>query len=291
MRLLHTSDWHLGRVLHEHSLLEDQKHFLDGLLDHLRVNRYDALLLAGDVFDRAIPPEEAVALWNGFLEAFCTECPDTALLAITGNHDSATRVAVAARVIERTGIHLRGGAERLAEPVTIRDAEGAVARIWMVPFLWSGSLQEGADGQRVLQTQEEALAEAVRRIRAQADPAELNVLVAHCFASGGQVSDSERTLVGTAVQVDPGLFEGFDYVALGHLHRPQALGPRIRYSGTPLPYSFSEASQRKSMAAVTLAKGVEPAVDLVPVQPFRAMMDLKGTLAELQADPKYAGLE
>ena len=292
MRILHTSDWHLGRILHEHSLLPDQEKFLEDLLAHLRESRYDALVIAGDIFDRSVPSEEAVELWNRFLEDFAAVCPDTSLLAIAGNHDSATRLALASRLIERAGIHIRGGADRLDDPVTLRDADGAVANVWMVPFLWSGSLiQDREDGRFALQTQEEALAEAVRRIRARIDPSELNLLVAHCFASGAQVSDSERNLVGMATQIDPALFQDFDYVALGHLHGPQALGPRMRYSGTPLPYSFSESAQAKAMAAVTLRKGHDPVVAAIPVKPLRPMKDLRGTLEELESDPRYAGLE
>ena len=291
MRILHTSDWHLGRILHEHSLLPDQGKFLEDLLAHLRESRYEALVIAGDIFDRSIPSEEAVELWNHFLEDFAAACPDTSLLAIAGNHDSATRLALASRLIERAGIHIRGVAERLEDPVTVRDVDGAIARVWMLPFLWSGSLyQDRVEGRFALQTQEEALAEAVRLIRTKLNPAELNLLVAHCFASGAQVSDSERTLVGTAAQIDPRLFQDFDYVALGHLHRPQALGPRMRYSGTPLPYSFSESTQVKAMAAVTLRKGFDPVVADIPVIPLRPMKDLRGTLHELETDPGYAGL-
>lgn len=286
MRFLHTSDWHLGRTLHEHSLLEDQSRFLDDLLAHMDQAGYDALVIAGDVFDRSVPSEEAVALWNGFLERFAAACPGTALVAIAGNHDSGARLAGASRVIERAGVHLRGGAERLEEPVRLPGAD-----LWLIPFLWSGSLvREGEDGPLRLQSQEAALAEAVARIRARMDASRLNVLVAHCFAAGAEPSESERTLVGTAVQVGTELFAGFDYVALGHLHRPQALGPRVRYSGSPLAYSFSEAGQAKSLAAVTLAKDAAPAVDLVPITPLRPMVSVKGTLDELLADPRFSGL-
>lgn len=292
MRILHTSDWHLGRILHEHSLLPDQEKYLDDLLAHLRETRYELLVVAGDVFDRGIPSEEAVALWNRFLEGFAELRPHTALAAIAGNHDSATRLAVGSRLMERANIHVRGGAERLEEPVTIRAADGTVARVWMVPFLWSGSLvRDDADGRYALQGQEEALAEAVRRIGTRMNRDELNVLVAHCFASGGLASDSERILVGTAAQVDPVLFRDFDYAALGHLHRPQALGPRARYAGSPLPYAFSECAHGKSMTAVTLAKGAEPAMAELPVVPLRPMKDLRGTMEELLDEPRYAGLE
>lgn len=286
MRILHTSDWHLGRVLHEHSLLRDQEMFLGELLERLRASRFEALVIAGDVFDRSIPSEDAVGLWNAFLEGFREACPGTALLVIAGNHDSATRVALASRLLEAGGIHIRGGGERVDEPVRLPGAD-----IWLVPFLWSGSLSiDGENGRVLLQTQREALEEAVARIRRHMDPERLNVLVAHCFATGGEVSDSERTLVGTAIQIETRTFEGFDYVALGHLHRPQGLGPRIRYSGTPLAYSFSEAGQSKSMAAITLVKGAEPQVELLPVSPLRPMVNLKGTLEELLEEERFAGL-
>ncbi len=286
MRLLHTSDWHLGRTLHEHGLLEDQARFLDDLLATLDMERPDALVIAGDVFDRSVPSEDAVALWNGFVERFAVACPRTTLIAIAGNHDSGARLAGASRVIERAGVHLRGGPDRLDTPVRVGAAD-----VWLVPFLWAGSLvKEGEDGPLRLQSQEAALAEAVTRIRACMDSERINILVAHCFAAGAEPSESERTLVGTAVQVGTDLFEGFDYVALGHLHRPQALGPRVRYSGTPLAYSFGEAGQAKSLALVTLDKGSEPDIRLLPVTPLRPMVKLRGTLQELLEDPKHSGL-
>ncbi len=292
MRILHTSDWHLGRILHEYNLLPDQEKFLKDLLALIQESKYDALIIAGDIFDRSIPSEEAVDLWNRFLEDFAANCPDTSLLAIAGNHDSATRLAVASRLIERTGIHIRGGADRLEDPVSVRDVDGSIARIWMVPFIWSGCLTKDCeDGLFALQTQEDALAEAVRRIHARANPAELNLLVAHCFASGGQVSDSERTLVGTAAQIDAALFDDFDYVALGHLHRPQAMSATVRYSGSPLPYSFSESAQLKTMTAITLKKGSDPGIEAIRIIPLHPMKDLRGRLDELLNDPGYAGLE
>ncbi len=151
-------------------------------------------------------------------------------------------------------------------------------------------MKEGEDGPLRLHSQEEALTEAVGRIRDRMDPERLNVLVAHCFAAGAEPSQSERTLVGTAAQVGTDLFSCFDYVALGHLHRPQALSPRMRYSGTPLAYSFGEAGQAKSFAAVTIEKGIDPVVALLPIIPLRPMVKVRGTLQELLEDPQYEGL-
>ena len=288
MRILHTSDWHLGRVLHERSLLDDQGAFLDALLEQLRAAPHDVLVIAGDVFDRAVPPEDAVLRLTRFLADLRAACPQTAVVAIAGNHDSGARLAYGAPLLAATGVHLVGAFEADAEPVVVR-AGGAVAEIWPVPFLWPGSLSSHRDGDPVvLGTQAGALEEAVARVRARRTPGAVQVLVAHCFARGGAVSDSERTLVGNATEVDAVLFEGFDYVALGHLHRPQRVTDNAWYAGSPLKYSFSEAGDAKCTLSVEVATGAAPTVTRVPVAQPREMTILRGTLRELLDDPRHA---
>ena len=292
MNILHTSDWHLGRVLHEQNLAPDQSRFIDQCIAHLAAHPCDAMIIAGDVFDRSIPNEDAIGLWNDFLSRYADTCPDRPLVVIAGNHDSAARLSTASAIIERAGIHIRGGAERIAEPVAVIDAAGERADIWCLPFLFSGALSEsGPEGERLLHSQAAVLAEAVARIRRAMSPDRINILVSHCFAAGGSVSDSERTLVGTAMQIDAQLFEGFDYVALGHLHRGQKLSEEIRYSGTPLAYSFSEAGQAKVMLSVELRKAGPPAVEEIAVVPLRVMRDLRGTLGDLLENPAYGEAE
>jgi len=285
MRILHTSDWHLGRVLHELPLLEDQRLVLAQLIEHCLAPPYDALIVSGDLFDRSLPSEEAVRLWSGFLRDLRAACPDLPLLVIAGNHDSAPRVACAADALSLAKIHVRGGPEALETPVVITGAHGERMQVWMVPFLWAGDCDAG---EGPIRTQEGTLAAAVERIRPLQDPAALQVVVAHCFAHGGAPSDSERVLVGTATEVDPAVFATFDYAALGHLHRRQRVSERVWYSGSPLPYSFSEAGDAKALLSVELSCGLPPEVTALPLQTPRPLRRLRGTLQDLLEDPRFA---
>jgi exonuclease SbcD len=172
--------------------------------------------------------------------------------------------------------------------VRVRGADGGEAEIWGVPFLWPGSLSTHEDGADVpLGTQESAFAEALRRVRARRRAGALQILVAHCFATGGTVSDSERSLIGTATQIDAGLFADFDYVALGHLHRPQRVSANTWYSGSPLKYSFSEAGDAKALLSVTVAAGAPLEVRALPITPARDMAVLRGQLRALLEDPRH----
>jgi exonuclease SbcD len=290
MRILHTSDWHLGRVLFDHPLLEDQRRVLGQVVDACRAGSFDAVLVSGDLFDRSLPAEGAVRLWSGFLRDFRAACPRLPLVVTAGNHDSAARVAYAADALALAGIHVRGGAEGLERPVELAGAGGGRMQVWPVPFLWAGDL-DGGDGDdgRAVRTQSETLALALERIRPGLDPGAVQVLMAHCFARGGAPSDSERVLVGTATEVEPGLFDGFHYVALGHLHRGQRIAERIWYSGSPLPYSFSEARDAKALLAVELDLDGPPRVERLPLDLPRPLRRLAGTLAELLDDPRFQG--
>ena len=288
MKILHTSDWHLGRILHEQNLAPDQQHFLDQFLDHCREHPYDAVIIAGDIFDRSIPNEDAIDLWNRFLVRYSDAVSNTPLIVIAGNHDSAARLSTASEIIEKTGIHIRGGSDRICQPVSVTDREGAEADVWCLPFLWAGSFSRDDNGEeKILHSQTEVIEEGLRQIRAAMNTDRINILVSHCFVTGGESSDSERTLVGTASRMDLSQFDGFEYVALGHLHRAQTLSFRVHYSGTPLAYSFSEAGQKKAFLSVNLAKNENPLVEKIPVIPLREMMDLSGTLDDMLFSSDY----
>lgn len=288
MKLLHTSDWHLGRVLHERSLLADQVAFLRDLIARLRDDPHDALLVAGDVFDRSIPPEEAVERFGEFLRDLRGACPALPIVMIAGNHDSAARLAYAAPLLAGAGVHVRGDVDAIEVPVHVRAASGEEAEIWAIPFLWPGSLSTHAETESApIGTQEGALVEALRRVRARRTAGKLQVLMAHCFAAGGQVSDSERALIGAATQIEPALFAELDYVALGHLHRAQRVAPNAWYSGSPLKYSFSESTDAKVLLSVTVARGAAPEVQRIAVVPARDMAIVKGRFRELLEDPRH----
>lgn len=283
MRLLHTSDWHLGRVLFDHPLLEDQRQVLGQII--ARSAGADAVLVCGDLFDRSLASEGAVRLWSEFLRDFRAAWPELPLLVIAGNHDSAARIAYAADALALAGIHVRGGADGLERPVELGNAAGERMQVWLAPFLWAGDLDGGGDG--AVRTQAETLALALERIRPGQDRTALQVLMAHCFTRGGAPSDSERVLVGAATEVEPELFEGFHYVALGHLHRGQRIREHVWYSGSPLPYSFSEARDAKGVLAVELALDRPARVQVLPLAVPRPLRRIHGSLGELLDDPRF----
>lgn len=276
MRLLHTSDWHLGRSLHGVDLLEHQAAFLDHLVELAREERVDAVLVAGDVYDRAIPPLEAVDLLADALARFSEL---TTVVLTSGNHDSATRLGFGSTLM-RERVRLRTALAGVGEPVVVGDA-----LVYGLPYLDPDFTRVPlSDGDEPLARSHEAvLAAAMRRVRADrtARSQARAVVMAHAFVTGGEASESERDIrVGGVDQVPAGVFGGVDYVALGHLHGPQRVAERVRYSGSPLAYSFSEQHHHKSTALVDLGPD-EPAVELVPTPVPRRLADVTGTLDEL----------
>ena len=297
MRLLHTSDWHLGRSLHKADLREAQERFLDHLVETARSERVDAVLVAGDIYDRAIPPVDAVAL----CEQALARLRDTGarVIVISGNHDSARRLGFSSALIDASGVHLRTRPATLAEPVMLRDDHGPVA-VYGVPYLEPAVGLPGWDGER---RHEAVLGEAVARIRADAAArgATRTVLMAHAWVAGGaddaerkeaaerQASASERDIsVGGVGYVPASLFDGFSYVALGHLHGQQTIADHIRYSGSPLPYSFSEAHHKKGSWLVEVGAGGETRAERVPAPVYRNLTVLRGHIEDLLTSPAYA---
>ena len=310
MRLLHTSDWHLGRSFHGASLLDEQAEALDRIVELAREAAVDLVVIAGDLYDRAIPPAEAVSLFTDTLARL--RSAGIAVVAIAGNHDSHVRVSVYDPLLSALGVTIRGAVTRAAEPVLVQPAAGGAAvAVYPLPYL-----EPVVDGPRLLaapapegwdSAEEVALElpagaparfshEATTRLALQGirrdlerRPGTRSVLVAHTFVAGGQGSDSERELsVGQVDRVSVETFAGFDYVALGHLHGSQQLdGPRLAYSGTPLPYSFSEERHRKSVRIVELAADGTPAVEVVPLGVGRSLQTIEGTLATLCSDPTF----
>lgn len=273
MRLLHTADLHLGKVLHEQSLLDDQAQVLDQLARELETGGYDLFVVAGDVFDRSVPPPEAVTLWDSFLRRVSLACPGLETVVVSGNHDGAQRLAFASAFLESHRIHVRTRAEDLDRPLTL-VLGGEEWDVFAVPFLQAGTLQrltpEGEPA--ALRSQRDLWDEARTRLAAARRPGVPSLLVAHLFTLGGAETDSERLFVGEAEQIPASWLAGWDYVALGHLHRLQEPAPGVRYSGSPLAYSFSEAGQEK--AALRWDQGE---VSLVPLVPPRPLTRLRGT--------------
>ncbi|WP_456846418.1 exonuclease SbcCD subunit D [Cellulomonas sp. P5_C6] len=287
MRLLHTSDWHLGRTLHGVDLLDHQAAYLEHLVDVVRAEDVDAVVVAGDVYDRAIPPVEAVTLLS---ETLARLAEHTTVVVTSGNHDSATRLGFGSALM-RDRVRLRTQVAGLAEPVVLADDDGDVL-VYGIPYLDPDFARvQLADGPEPLARSHEAVAAAaMRRIRADlaargGSARPRSVVAAHAFVIGGAPTESERDIrVGGVDQVPAGVFEGADYVALGHLHGPQGLtgpeGTTLRYSGSPLAYSFSEQHHAKSTVLVDLSgSAVRTSMIAAPVP--RRLADVTGTLEDL----------
>lgn len=282
MRFLHTADWHLGRVYHGVSLLDDQAHVLRDFVRLAADTRPDAILIAGDVYDRSVPPADAVRLLDEVLTELVVDLAVPVVL-IAGNHDGPDRLAFGASLLTRAGLTVRGPVEAAVAPLTLRDAHGEVA-IYPLPYAEPALVRSvlGDDG---LADHHAALGAQLRAIRA-AHPAGMrSVLVAHAFVQGGSESESERPLsVGGSGAVGAELFAGFDYVALGHLHRPQQAGSAcIHYAGSLLKYSFAEAGHTKSVNLVDMDAAGQCSVERIPLTPRRDLRIVEGELADLIA--------
>ncbi|MFI7094021.1 exonuclease SbcCD subunit D [Streptomyces lydicus] len=287
MRFLHTSDWHLGRSFHRVNLLTAQRTFLDHLVETVRAREVDVVLVAGDVYDRAVPPLAAVELFDEALHRLAELGVPTVM--ISGNHDSARRLGVGAGLMERAGIHLRTDPAGCGTPVLLSDAHGPVA-LYGLPYLEPAMVRDTLGAQRA--DHAAVLGAAMDRVRA--DLAERpagtrSVVLAHAFVTGGTASDSERDItVGGVASVPAGVFDGVDYAALGHLHGCQTLTERVRYSGSPLAYSFSEADHRKTSWLVELDGTGAVHAERVDAPVPRALARIRGPLERLLDDPALA---
>jgi exonuclease SbcD len=289
VRLLHTSDWHLGRSFHRVGMLDAQARFVDHLVETVRAERVDAVVVAGDIYDRALPGVDVVALLDDALARLAGT--GAAVVLTSGNHDSARRLGFAARLIAQAGVHVRTDPARGAEPVLLADGHGPVA-VYALPYLEPALVADSLGVERSHSAVLAATLGAVRADLAGRPAGTRSVLAAHAFVVGGEGSDSERDIsVGGVAAVPASTFGGIDYVALGHLHRPQQVAERIRYSGSPLAYSFSEAGQVKASWLVDLGPSGVESVETVPAPVPRPLAVLSGTLDGLLTEPGLAGAE
>ncbi len=281
MRMIHTSDWHLGRTFHGRSLLADQELVLGALADLAADHRADVVLISGDLYDRAVPSPEAVQCATRILARI--RAAGSAIVMISGNHDSAPRLGAFADFLAVGGLHLRTAIRDCARPVLLDDADGPVA-LYALPYL-EPDLARGVWDLPAPVGHQQVMAAAIAQVRAdlESQPAGTrSVLLAHAFAVGGAAAGSERSIaVGGVESVTSDLFDGFDYVALGHLHRAQVIGERVRYSGSPLPYAFSEADQRKGVWLVDLRKDGAVEVERLELPQVRRLATVTGPLAEI----------
>ena len=284
MKFIHLSDLHLGKRVYDFNLTEDQKYILKEILKVIDTENPDAVLIAGDIYDKSVPSTEAVELLDEFLYQLSGR--DLQVFLISGNHDSPERLAFASRLISRTGIHLSPVYNGAVEPIVLTDEFGPV-NVYLLPFVKPVHVRRFFPD-ATIESYNDALRTAVEAL--DIDRAERNILVTHQFVTGAIRSDSEEISVGGTDNVDAAVFDGFDYVALGHIHGPQNIGSeRIRYCGTPLKYSFSEAKHQKSVTVIDIADKESILVRTVPLHPLRDMREIEGTYEELTYRPNYEG--
>ncbi|WP_394150960.1 exonuclease SbcCD subunit D [Vibrio maritimus] len=281
MKFIHTSDWHLGRQFHNVSLLDDQKHVLEQIKHYLATSDIDALLIAGDVYDRSVPPTSAIEVLDEFLNHVVQELAIPVIM-ISGNHDGAKRLGFGSRQFGQAGLHIISSLEQITTPIEITDKQGHTVFFYGLPY---------ADPEQVrhhykvsVSNHDEAHQYMAEQLNAVVDYSKQNVLMSHCFIDGAQTCESERTLsIGGADRVSYEHFKQFDYVALGHLHQAQKRGAEyIRYSGSIMKYSFSEQFHNKGMTLVELSPGkTEPVISTIPLTAPHDMRIIEGDLLDL----------
>lgn len=303
MKIIHTGDWHIGKIVNEFSMIEDQRYILEQLLNIIKEERPNALVIAGDLYDRSIPPVEAIELLDEIFSKILLEY-NTPILAIAGNHDSAERLSFGSRIFTSNGLHIAGVFDKDTKKVVLEDEYGQVC-FYLVPYEDPKSVRHIYEDDEIV-CHDDAMKKIVEKINASRSDAERSILVAHGYVTfmkeaeveidqegtraGLDISDSERPLsIGGTDLISGKHFEGFSYTALGHLHGPQKVGSdRIRYSGSLLKYSFSETKHRKGVTIVEIDKAGEMSVNHRELTPRRDMRLIKGPLAELISKEVYS---
>ncbi len=284
MKFVHLSDLHLGKRVNEFSMIEDQAYILTKILGIIREERPDGVLIAGDIYDKSVPSVEAVSLFDDFLKQLSRQ--QTQVFIISGNHDSPERLGFASELIALSGIHIAPAYNGMVCPVSLEDGYGTV-NVYMLPFIKPVHVRSAFPEEKA-----ESYTEAVSAAIAHMDirEGERNILIAHQFVTGAARCESEDISVGGLDNVDASVFDAFDYVALGHIHGPQQIGREsVRYCGTPLKYSFSEAKQRKSVTVAELKEKGNLGIRTVSLTPLRDLRELKGTYEELANRKNYEG--
>ena len=281
MRLLHTSDWHIGRTFHNAALLEDQAYILNQIVDIAVAEQVDAIIVAGDIYDRSVPPASAVALLNAIIQRVINE-HHIKMIIISGNHDSAQRLAFASQQLQQTGLYILGNLTQYLEPVTLTDQYGEID-FWAIPYTDPACVRSelGID----VSSHDDVFKILCKNVKDK-QKNKRNIMISHCFIDGASESESERPLsIGGADRVSWQHFDTFDYVALGHLHGRQFKGREcIRYSGSPLKYSFSEENHIKSVTIVDVDENGVQAINQIVLQPLRNLRSINGALKDILAD-------
>ncbi len=279
MRILHTSDWHIGRQFHQVNLLEDQRHVLDQIIVLAEEKQVDVVIIAGDLYDRAVPPASAVSLVDEVLSVLCNQLSIPVIL-ISGNHDSPERLNFGSGQLAKANLYMLGKLSQEHKPICLSDAFGEVA-FYGLPYADPLMVRDVFESALEVKSHDDAMRFLIGNLQPEAS--QRNVLISHCFVGGAEVCDSERPLsIGGADQVSSDHFKQFDYVALGHLHGPQQRSrSTIRYSGSILKYSFSEEKHNKSVTLVEMDEKGQCQIELIALSPLRNMRTLEGELESL----------
>ena len=286
MKIIHLSDLHLGKRVHEFSMLDDQRYILKQILEHVAEEHPDAVILAGDIYDKPVPPAEAVQLFDQFLCGLAEQGVE--VMIISGNHDSAERIAFGGKLMEHSGVHVSPVYDGDVKPVELEDEYG-IAQFFLLPFIKPIHVRR-CYAEEEIESYTDAMRTAISHMERNADARQ--VLVTHQFVTGAERSDSEEISVGGTDNVDVTVFDGFDYVALGHIHRPQRImRDTVRYCGTPLKYSFSEAGHEKSLTVVELAEKGNVSIRHIPLTPKHDMREIRGTYMELTDRAYYRDMD
>ena len=281
MKFVHLSDLHLGKRVNEYSMLEDQEYILTKIINIIDDEKPAGVIIAGDVYDKSIPSAEAVQMFDDFLTRLAKR--NLQVFIISGNHDSPERMSFGSRLMDQSGIHISQVYSGKIEPFALKDEHGII-NVYMLPFVKPANVKRFSD--ESIESYTDAIRVAVAEMNV--DQSARNLLITHQFVTGATRSESEDVSVGGSDNVDVSVFDGFDYVALGHIHSPQnCTSERVRYCGTPLKYSFSEAKDNKSVTVVELAKKGSLSVKTVSLVPMRDMVEIKGRYNEIMLKSFY----
>ena len=282
MKFMHLSDLHLGKRVNEFSMLEDQVYILNKIVNIIDEEKPAAIILAGDIYDKPIPPAEAVELFDDFLYKLSQR--NLKVFIISGNHDSAERIAFGARLFDKTGIYMSPVYTGNISPIEMSDEFGKI-NIYMLPFIKPVHVRRYFPDTEI-SSYTDAVSKVIENMHL--DTSIRNILITHQFVTGASRTESEDISVGGSDNVNADVFRDFDYVALGHIHRSQSCGSEyIRYSGTPLKYSFSESKDTKSITVVDIKEKGNIKLDFIPLTPLRDMVEIKGTYDDLMLKSFY----
>lgn len=284
MKLIHLSDLHIGKRVNEFSMLEDQKYILKEIIDIIDRENPDSVIIAGDVYDKSVPSTEAICLFDDFL--FELSKRGLKVFVISGNHDSPERIAFGSRLIDKSGIYISPVYDGVITPIALNDSYGEL-NVYSLPFIKPINVRRFYPDEKI-ECYTDAVDVAIKNMNI--DEKKRNILITHQFVTGALRSESEDISVGGSDNVDVSVFKQFDYVALGHIHRPQKIGrDTVRYCGTPLKYSFSEANQDKSVTMVELTEKGNVDIKTFSLKPLRDLRGIKGSYMELSSKNYYQG--